>query len=140
MSYVNNPQLVTSYDRIDKLSQIVLGQTSPERYVSAQPAGWEARLTHDKHGLTWAVRDMNKPDSETFFADNVKAIRQLIKEQHNKEITDFFAAAAVAWVDYYNKPENFIEKVRANPQLIESIYRCAAKARLHPKDKPENKN
>ena len=135
--YIYNPQLITSYDRIDKPSQVVLGQTSPERYVSAQPAGWEAVLTRigDRERLVWSVRDMNKPDSTTFKVTSVKAIKQAIQKQHNQEITDYFAEAAIAWVDYYNRPENYVDKARTNPQLLESIYRCAARSRLHKKDR-----
>ena len=134
--YIYNPQLITSYDRIDKPSQVVLGQTSPERYVSAQPAGWEAVLTRigDRERLVWAVRDMNKPDGLTFKAPSVKAVKQIIQRQHNQEITDFFAEAAINWVDWYNNPKHAVEKARTNPQVLEAIYRCAARARLHPKD------
>ena len=128
MSYKRNPQLITSYDRITA-SQVVLGQTSPERYVSAQPSGLEAVLV--ENGKSWRVSDLSKG---SYIADvgSLKQVKQVIADYHNKAITDFFAEAAVAWVDYYQKHP--LEKARANPQLIESIYRCAANSRVHPKD------
>lgn len=130
-----NPDLVTSYDRISA-SQVILGETSPERRVSAQPAGWEALLIGDESSALWHVRDMNKRDFAPIAAANLKDVKRVIAERHNQDITDHFAAAAVAWVQYYNDPANAVEKSRANPQLLESIYRCAARARLHVKDKP----
>lgn len=135
--YKRNELLISSYDHC-KASQVVLGHTSPERMVSAQPAGWEALLVGDASDARWHVRDMNSGDSRVFLADSVKGVKQVIAEQHNKAITDHFAKAAVAWVTYYNDPANAAEKSRANPQLIEAIYKCAARAKLHPKDKPKS--
>ena len=130
--YKRNDQLVTSYDRI-KPSQVVLGQVSPERYVSAQPSGYEAVLHGSGADLYWAVGNLNR-DSHIGEAFSVKEIKQMIAESHNKAITDTFAKAAVAWVDYYQAHP--LERARANPQLIESIYKCASRAKLHPKDEP----
>ena len=132
MRYIHNPQLVTSYDYITA-DQVVLGETSPERYVSAQPAGWEAILSNavtivdevpQLGDLQWKVRDMNKPDSVVFTCPNIDSVKDNIATQHNKDIKDFFGQAAVNWKKYYD--ENPIDKNNANPQTIASIYRCAA--------------
>lgn len=130
MSYKTNPQLITSYDRITA-SQVVLGHTSVERVVSAQPSGWEAILSQD--GASWIVSDMSRPLDPSVRASSLKEVKRVIADAHNQAITDFFAQAAINWVNYYQ--QNPIDKARANPQLIESIYRCAANARVHPKDK-----
>ena len=128
--YKRNDLLVTSYDRI-KASQVVLGHTSPERMVSAQPAGYEALLVDG--GSSWLVKDQSR-GAAIGDAASVKEVKRLIAERHNEAITHTFAKAACDWVDYYQAHP--AEKRRANPQLIESIYRCASQARLHPKDKP----
>lgn len=131
--YKRNNQLISSYDEITA-SQVVLGHTSPERVVSAQPAGLEALLIDD--GRSWRVRDMsaNQHIADT---DSLKGVKREIAEYHNQRITDFFRQAAVAWVDYYQAhPE---DKRNTDPQLIESIYRCAARGRVHPNDKPAAK-
>ena len=132
MAYKRNPQLITSYDEITA-SQVVLGQASPERFVSAQPSGLEALLI--ENGAAWRVRDMS---SATHIADvdSLKQVKQVIADYHNQRVRDYFRKAAVAWVDYYNNPAHHAEKVATNPQLLESIYRCAARARLHPDDQP----
>ena len=130
MAYKRNPQLITSYDIITP-SQVVLGHTSVERVVSAQPAGYEALLNAD--GTSWEVRDMSK-QQRIDNAESLKKVKQVIADNHNTEEQQVFRQYAVAWVDYYQAHP--IDKRGVNPQVIESIYRCAARARLHPNDQP----
>ena len=130
--FIRNNQLITSYDVITP-SQVVLGHISPERVVSAQPAGYGATLSKD--GTVWTLADQSRGNVIAECA-SLKEVKKTIADNHNFYEQHTFRAAAVAWVDYYNNPHNAVEKRRANPQLLESIYACAARARLHPDDTP----
>ena len=132
---IYNPELISNYDRItDPLEQVKLGRVDTFLYSSAQPSGWYAQL--DPSGKTWSVTKPGRSD-DVFTADSLDGVKRVIARQHNKAITEIFAAQAIHWSNYYNDPANYADKIsvmNSDPQYLESVYRCAANARLHPAD------
>ena len=134
----NNKQktrMITAYD-IALPSEVVGSNTSPERWVSAQPPGYEAILKGSGRELSWFVsRVGNRSVLHNEQCANMKQVRQTIANVHNHLEATFYRKAAIAWVRHYlDHPE---DKRNTDPRLVASIYLCAARARLHPDDEVE---
>lgn len=135
-NYKYNPQLVSAHDII-KPSQVVLGQHSPVSYMSAQPPGYAIRLNADAD--KWVVHKLGVVDEQAFVADcdTLKQAKVAIAHRHNEREKQL-RPAAVAWVDEYQKYPNL--KLGIDPQLLEAIYKAAARARIHPDDQTKHDN
>ena len=126
---------ITSYDTIDD-TQLIATTTGdpPDRWVSAQPPGWEAnrhphgwQLTHDGRIIHPDDGDGAGGQSDLYYQQLVD-VRAAVVDGHNM-IADGLLPSAEAWAEWYAEhPDAKAAAAAQDPALVAAIYRAADRA------------
>ena len=129
------PTEITAYDTIDA-ADLIGSQVGdpPTVWVSAQPAGWVARLHPDGWQLTHHGRIIHPDDgdgdggkSDLYYPD-LESVRNDVVVNHNI-MADGLLPSAEAWGEWYAEhPAAKTAAQASDPALVAAIYRAADRA------------